>query len=177
MYLIRLLYCPLTTTSRQSSAFMEYNQNCEKDIKTQDSGAWNVKRRHVGTSSDLVCKKSTLFVVSVPVLSLQIVVADPIVSQAARWRTCKASIITTEKYFELLNMPQKIDYHEKINIQYKLRLITIHLSLNKVHTSDLSAIIFRIEYANLVNETHCQKIKNLICKSRSQYLQTNICIN
>ena len=73
-------------------------------------------------------------------------------------------------------MPQKIDYHEKINIQYKLRLITIHLSLNKVHTSDLSAIIFRIEYANLVNEAHCEKIKNLICKSRSQYLQTNICI-
>jgi hypothetical protein len=36
----------------------------------------------------------TLFVVRVPVLSLQIVVADPIVSHAARWRTCPSDKVS-----------------------------------------------------------------------------------
>ncbi len=50
----------------------------------------------------------TLFVVRVPVLSVQMVVADPIVSQAARWRTYYKTQDFTSIFLKTESTPAKV---------------------------------------------------------------------
>jgi hypothetical protein len=71
------------------------------------------------------------------------VVADPIVSQAARWRTYYKTQDFTLIFLKTESTPAKVimeDYTAR-NTKSKSRKI--------LHTKDLSAIILRIEYASL----------------------------